>query len=73
MIEFQFFAYWIRLQGHVLRLSNNYRQFAISYLSYNPDDTSDPLNLIKICPYCSEVWIKVSGCDNETKCGNIGE
>jgi hypothetical protein len=22
-----------------------------------------PLNLIKKCPQCGEVWIKVSGCD----------
>ena len=31
---------------------------------------TDPLNLIKKCPQCHEVWIKVSGCDGETFCGN---
>jgi hypothetical protein len=31
---------------------------------------TDPLNLIKQCPDCKEVWIKVSGCDGQTHCGN---
>ena len=31
---------------------------------------TDPLNLIKKCPQCGEVWIKVSGCDGNTYCGN---
>lgn len=30
----------------------------------------DPLNLIKQCPNCKEVWIKVTGCDGSTFCGN---
>ncbi len=31
---------------------------------------TDPLNLIKKCPKCELVWIKVSGCDGDTFCGS---
>ncbi|CAD8180580.1 unnamed protein product [Paramecium pentaurelia] len=27
-------------------------------------------NFIKLCPNCKQPWIKVVGCDGETKCGN---
>ena len=39
-------------------------------LSFSPDDVTDPLNLIKQCTNCKEVWIKVSGCDGATNCGD---
>ncbi len=38
-------------------------------MSYNPLDTRNPRNLIRKCPYCEEIWIKVEGCDGETECG----
>jgi hypothetical protein len=38
-------------------------------LSYDPDDMTDPFNLIKQCPNCKEYWMKVSGCDSDTWCG----
>ncbi|CAD8170807.1 unnamed protein product [Paramecium octaurelia] len=27
-------------------------------------------HFIKLCPYCKQPWMKVFGCDGETKCGN---
>ena len=31
---------------------------------------ADPRNLIKKCPYCGEIWVKVLGC-NFVTCGNL--
>jgi len=28
--------------------------------------------MIRSCPYCGEIWIKVEGCNNLTTCGNRG-
>jgi len=36
----------------------------------NPDNKADPRNMIKNCPHCGEIWIKVEGCDGTTSCGN---
>lgn len=38
-------------------------------MSYDPDDPKDLQNLIKACPHCGEVWVKVEGCDYGTECG----
>ena len=27
-------------------------------------------NMIRECQYCGEIWVKVSGCDGNTTCGN---
>ena len=40
-------------------------------MSYSLLDKSDPRNMIKKCPFCELIWIKVSGCDGETFCGNV--
>lgn len=42
-------------------------------MSYNPLNLNDPKNLIKRCPHCREVWVKVEGCDGTTTCGNRAE
>lgn len=26
-------------------------------------------NLIRKCPFCKEIWVKVSGCNGSTRCG----
>ena len=39
-------------------------------MSYDPYNTYDPRNMIRKCPRCNEVWIKVEGCDGKTTCGN---
>lgn len=39
-------------------------------MTRNPGDTTDPRNLVKICPHCQERWSKVDGCDGATTCGN---
>ena len=41
-------------------------------MSYNPEDSNDPRNMIRSCPFCGEIWIKVEGCDSVTTCGNRG-
>jgi hypothetical protein len=38
-------------------------------MSYDIDDPKDFKNLIKACPHCGEVWVKVEGCDFQTTCG----
>jgi hypothetical protein len=47
-----------------------FRKDAIQWMSYNPDDNSDPRNQIRKCYHCEEIWIKVEGCDGITNCGN---
>lgn len=39
-------------------------------MSHNPDDNTDPRNMMRSCPHCNLVWIKVEGCDGATTCGN---
>ena len=39
-------------------------------MTYDPDNITDPLNLIKQCPDCKKIWIKVSGCDGLAFCGD---
>ena len=41
------------------------------YISHDKNNLKNPLNNIKRCQYCSEVWIKVSGCQDKTTCGNF--
>ena len=38
-------------------------------MSYDPEDIKDWRNKIRKCPSCSEVWIKVEGCEDVTTCG----
>jgi GTP-binding protein EngB required for normal cell division len=38
-------------------------------MSFDLSNKSDIRNQIRLCPYCGEVWIKVSGCDGTTTCG----
>ena len=40
-------------------------------MSYDPDDKTDWKNYLKKCNHCGEIWLKVSGCDGNTKCGAI--
>ena len=30
-----------------------------------------PFNLVKKCPNCGLIWLKVDGCDGDTTCGNV--
>ena len=39
-------------------------------MSYDPNNTLDPRNMIRKCPHCAEIWINEEGCDGETTCGN---
>ena len=48
-----------------------FRDIAIGYLNYNPDDLSEDSNCVRSCQYCGEIWVKVSGCDGNTKCGEV--
>ena len=41
-------------------------------MSYDPDDYEDPRNMIRRCPHCGEIWMKVEGCDGQTRCGERG-
>lgn len=34
-------------------------------------DKHHPFNFIKACPHCGLVWLRVSGCDGITSCGDF--
>ena len=48
------------------------RKKGYSFLSYDPNDPNDPINMFKRCPNpeCNIMWVRVEGCDGATTCGN---
>lgn len=72
MLDINYYGIYVKLQSHLSKLLKNYREYAVEEMSYNPDDANEPRNLIRSCPYCGEIWIKVEGCDGNTTCGNRG-
>ena len=42
----------------------------LMFLNELSKDESDPRNLIKACPFCGLIWVKVVGCDGDTTCGS---
>ena len=49
---------------------NRVTDFVKKSMSYSLLNKEDPRNLLKKCPKCGLVWLKVSGCEGETICGN---
>ncbi len=39
-------------------------------MNFDPNDDTDYRNQIRRCPHCDEIWIKTSGCNGVTTCGN---
>lgn len=70
MIDLSYYSIYLDLQKYLKVEMDSYREFCISNMSYNPDDQEDPRNMIRACPECKEIWIKVEGCDGVTTCGN---
>jgi hypothetical protein len=72
MNDLNYYANFIRLQSDVLKFQKIFREDSVKLLSYDPNDKTDILNLIKRCPNpdCGLVWLKVQGCDGITYCGN---
>ncbi len=52
MIDLNDFALYIELQSIIARLLQEFRVYAIRYMSYDPLDKKDPRNMIRKCPHC---------------------
>lgn len=44
MYEINFFGIYVRLQTYLSKLLKSYRDYSIGFMSYNPDDETDPKN-----------------------------
>lgn len=70
MTELDLFVFHTDLQTLILNEANSFSNSIWSFMSSPFGDKSDPRNLIKRCPACKLVWVKVEGCDGATSCGN---
>jgi GTPase Era involved in 16S rRNA processing len=73
MIELNYYCFLIKLQKEVLAICSEIANYIKPLMTFNLDDTNDPRNSIKACPYCQEIWIRVEGCAGITTCGNLPE
>lgn len=70
MIDLDCYTNAITLQKVIEGAHREFRDRAKGLLSYNPDDSTDWKNCVRKCQFCGEIWVKVSGCDGVTTCGN---
>jgi len=47
-----------------------YKDCKYMFKGVDPDDLTDPRNMVRKCPYCGVIWMKSDGCRNQTVCGN---
>lgn len=69
--DIHYFTLFIKIQKANIKYCDEYVELVVSNMSYNPNDKDDPRNMIKRCPFCGLIWLKVEGCDNATICGSI--
>mmetsp|Transcript_50720 Transcript_50720/g.157052 ORF Transcript_50720/g.157052 Transcript_50720/m.157052 type:complete len:454 (+) Transcript_50720:58-1419(+) len=70
MVDLDCYTSSITLQKIIDRAHREFREVVKEMMSYNPDDPNDWKNSIRKCQFCGEVWVKVSGCNGMTTCGN---
>ncbi|CAE7905681.1 era [Symbiodinium necroappetens] len=70
MIDMDCYTQSIQLQKAIDMKQRSFTTKAKEYMSYNPDDAKDWRNFVRKCVHCDEVWVKVSGCNGVTQCGN---
>ena len=65
---------WLDLKKVLLQVHKEFKNFAHTFLSVDPNDDTDWRNCIRVCPYqdCQKVWVKTEGCNGKTTCGNRG-
>jgi hypothetical protein len=67
------FTLSIQIHKEFIQYCDRFAALYEPHMSFNPNDSSDPRNMIRICPYCRLIWFKTEGCDGETCCGQIGQ
>jgi len=50
---------------------SDFKEKAHALMTFDVNDKTNLRNLLKKCPYCDLIWIKVLGCDGATTCGNL--
>jgi hypothetical protein len=72
MKDVEDYDYTISTQIHAIFIDycDRFASLYASALSFNPNDSSDPRNMIRKCPHCGLIWFKTEGCDGATQCGN---
>ena len=73
MDDLNYYGFAIKLQNDSIKNCNDFSLKLGNLMTYNLNNMKDPRNLIKRCPFCKEIWYKVSGCDGETLCGTEPE
>ncbi len=62
----------IQIHKEFIQYCNRFAALYEPHMSFNPNDSSDPRNMIRICPHCGLIWFKTEGCDGVTYCGTKG-
>lgn len=70
MLELDNYLHYMKLKQSLTPMVEQVRKDASDRMSYNLYDQREPKNMIKACPHCKIIWVKVTGCDGETSCGN---
>ena len=53
-----YFTLFIKVQKTNINFCDKFVELVMAYMSYNPNDPNDPRNMIRMCPYCSQIWFK---------------
>lgn len=69
MFELNYYTFSIEMQKENIITNDQFVKLARAKMSYDLFDKEDPCNFFRYCPFCSELWFKTEGCDNETTCG----
>lgn len=73
MNEYDCYYHFLQLKREFIPGIEKIRVVAQGLMSYNLLDSTNPKNNIKKCPNCSEIWVKVQGCEGVTTCGKRPE
>ena len=65
------FVNFVKLQKIAYRASMKLNELLLECTLIDRENPKNPLNNIRKCQYCGEVWMKVYGCDGETICGQV--
>ena len=68
--EMHYFTLFIKIQKTNIKFCDNFVELVLPHMTYNPNDSTDPRNMIRMCPFCMQIWYKTEGCDGQTICGN---